>query len=87
MLEACRGYIEHLSRIADLHIGENIAPPKEAATAMVSGCEISIPYAGLIDIEAEKARLNKEISKAEAETESVRKNSPTKVLPPGLRRR
>ncbi|HPW45142.1 MAG TPA: valine--tRNA ligase [bacterium] len=73
MLEACRGYIEHLSRIADLHIGENIAPPKEAATAMVSGCEISIPYAGLIDIEAEKARLNKEISKAEAETESVRK--------------
>ncbi|MBU4483822.1 valine--tRNA ligase, partial [bacterium] len=40
-----------------------------AATALVNDVEVFIPFAGLIDIEAEKDRLTKEIAKAEKECE------------------
>ncbi len=60
-LEANRIFLQRLARLEKIeYIGEQ-AP--EAATALVGNMRILIPLAGLIDQEAELARLEKEITK------------------------
>ena len=57
-------YIHHLAKIDDIQWLEKEAAP-ESATALVGEMKILIPLAGLIDKNAESARLQKEISKLE----------------------
>ncbi|HEB83841.1 MAG TPA: hypothetical protein ENI92_02440, partial [Bacteroidetes bacterium] len=47
-------------------------PPQSAAT-VVEGREVYVPLAGLIDIEAEKARVTREIDKLEGLLAGVEK--------------
>jgi valyl-tRNA synthetase len=57
--------IRRLAGIGEIHTeGE---APKDSATALVAGTEISIPIAEHVDLEAESARLNREIAKLEKE--------------------
>ena len=57
--------IQRLAGIGEIHTeGE---APKDSATALVAGTEISIPIAEHVDLEAESARLNREIAKLEKE--------------------
>ncbi len=63
-LEESRAYLTTLARLASitwLHEGQEEAP--ESATALVGSMKLLIPMAGLIDKDAEVARLGKEIAK------------------------
>ncbi|MGZ8143682.1 MAG: valine--tRNA ligase, partial [Methylosarcina sp.] len=56
-------YIEKLGRLESLHWLKDDEPVPESAIALVGELKILIPMAGLIDKEAELARLDKEIQK------------------------
>lgn len=56
-----------------LETGIAIAAPDKAMTAIVTGAELYLPLAGLIDISQEIARLEKEVSTLNSEVERVEK--------------
>ncbi len=60
-LQANRDFISRLANLSDIQLLDGPAPA--AATALVGKMEILIPLEGLIDKQAEIARLDKEISK------------------------
>ncbi|MFT9849847.1 valine--tRNA ligase [Aneurinibacillus sp. REN35] len=72
-LESGKAYIERFCNPEVLHIGTDIAAPEKAMSAIVSGAELYLPLAGLIDIEQEIARLTKELKSLDAEVERVQK--------------
>ncbi|MFC1557088.1 valine--tRNA ligase [candidate division KSB1 bacterium] len=59
------GYIQNLARIENTVIETDVEKPEKSATAVLTGLEIFIPLAGLIDIEQERKRLDKEITQLE----------------------
>ncbi len=70
MLESQRAVVARLARVDErqLMIAERIAQkPEGAATLVVSDVEVYIPLADMIDLEAERARLSKELEAAEAD--------------------
>ncbi len=67
-VEATRAYTSFLSVLESVTFLEEEAITPEAATALVGEMKVLIPMAGLIDKEAELARLNKEIEKLRSET-------------------
>ena len=70
LIEAQRTVIARLARIADdqLTIGAAIdQPPANAATLVIGSVEAYLPLAGMIDLEAERARLLKDLEAALAE--------------------
>ena len=71
MLNEQRSQIVRLARVADeqLSVVEQLdAKPAQAAALVVGGdVEVFLPLAGLIDLAAERARLNKELEQADAE--------------------
>jgi valyl-tRNA synthetase len=68
-LEAGAPFIETLARARPLHIvGQMADAPREGvATAVLEGVTAVVPLAGLFDVDAERARLRKQIAEAEAE--------------------
>jgi valyl-tRNA synthetase len=70
-------YIYSLAKIENIKWLEDESTPK-SATALVGEMKILIPLAGLIDKEAESARLEKEIKKLESNLEksSTKLNNP-----------
>ncbi len=66
-------YINKLARIGEIEIGSAIQPPKNAASAIKPGMEIFVPLEGLIDVDAEIARLNKEFQKTEKDLLFIKK--------------
>ncbi len=58
-------YIKKLARVEEIKVSEAITKPKASASAVIRNCEIYVPLEGLIDIEVEKNRLQKEISRLE----------------------
>ncbi len=52
-------YIKHLARLEELAIKKDMKRPEHCATAVLEGFNIFIPLKGIIDFEAEKARLAK----------------------------
>ena len=62
VMEENKGYIQLLGTVDNLTIDKlSAAKPKNAMTAVVSGVEVYLPLKGLIDVEKETARLQKEI--------------------------
>jgi len=59
------GYVRALARVGELVYGVGIERPQQAATQVAGDVEILLPLAGLIDVDAEEARLTKEIAKVE----------------------
>jgi len=66
----CQQYIYALAKVESLDWLEKDEAP-ESATALVGEMKILIPLAGMIDKEAESARLEKEISKEETNLEKT----------------
>ena len=64
-------YLKSLGRIESVQWLGNKEEAPESATSLVGEMKILIPMAGLIDKEAEEARLNKEISKRNNEIARV----------------
>jgi len=73
VLEANRAYIERFCNPEELVIGTAVNEPEKAMTAVVTGAEIILPLAGLLNIEEEIARLGKEFAKLSQEVERVQK--------------
>lgn len=71
VLEANKAYIEKFCNPEILTIGEGIQAPGQAMSAVVSGAELFLPLAGLINIEEEIARLEKELEKWAKEVKLV----------------
>jgi valyl-tRNA synthetase len=72
MLEEQRPLIVRLARIADeqLTIVEQLTnAPQQAATIVEQKVELYLPLAGLIDLDAEQARLTKELEAVEADAQ------------------
>ncbi len=70
LLESQRAIIARLARIAadQLTIAESLDQrPSHAATLVIGSVEAHLPLAGMIDLEAERARLLKELEAAQAE--------------------
>ena len=61
LVESQKEVIIKLARLENFDIIEKGEKPKGSAVAVVSGVEIYLDLAGLIDTEAEKDRLNKEL--------------------------
>jgi valyl-tRNA synthetase len=62
-LQANRNYLDVLARLESVTLLEVDDIPPESSTALVGEMELLIPMAGLIDKEAELARLSKELEK------------------------
>ncbi|WP_028543571.1 valine--tRNA ligase [Paenibacillus taiwanensis] len=73
MLQRNMDYIERFCGTSKLEIELNAAVPNKVMTAIVTGAEMYLPLAGLIDIEQEIARLNKELDNFIKEVERVEK--------------
>ncbi|MGG5254879.1 valine--tRNA ligase [Neobacillus sp. SM06] len=73
IIEKNRAYIERFCNPEELVLGTDIETPEKAMTAVVTGLEIILPLAGLINIEEEIARLEKEMEKLNKEVERVQK--------------
>ncbi len=66
-------YVAKLAKAVDVEIGKDITAPKNAAVAVQSDMEIFVPLEGIIDVDAEVARLNKEYKKIEKELMFIKK--------------
>jgi valyl-tRNA synthetase len=64
------GFIKALARVASIEFNDN---PPTSLSQIVEGLELNIPLEGLVDIEAEKARLDKELDKLKGEVARVQK--------------
>lgn len=71
-IKANENYIHLMGAISELTVlDENAAKPENAMAAVVSGIEVYLPLAGLIDVEKENQRLNKELATIEKELARV----------------
>jgi valyl-tRNA synthetase len=61
--------IKRMAKIADISIAD--APPAGAVQLLVRGDTVALPLKGIIDLGAEKARLEREKAKAEAEINRI----------------
>jgi valyl-tRNA synthetase len=61
--------IKRMAKIADISSAE--APPSGAVQLLVRGDTVALPLKGVIDLGAEKARLEKEKAKAETEINRI----------------
>jgi valyl-tRNA synthetase len=89
VLTSGEGYIATLGRVDDLQIGVGVQHPAQAATQVTGDVEILLPLAGLVNIEEEEKRLEKEIAKAQKDVdffvkklsnEKFTANAPPQVL-------
>jgi len=71
ILSDARDYIFRLAQVRQVEIVPQLSGDKMAARAVAAGCSLEIPLAGLIDVEAERARLSKEVQKTRAEIEKL----------------
>jgi valyl-tRNA synthetase len=66
-------YIKKLAKVEDVIVDLNLTRPKASASAVISECEIFIPLEGLIDLEVERQRLQKEINRLENSLAGIEK--------------
>lgn len=66
-------YIARFCNPERLEISEQLATPEKAMSAVVTGAELYLPLAGLIDLEQELKRLEKELATLHKEVERIEK--------------
>jgi valyl-tRNA synthetase len=66
------GYLQRLARVAELTVRTEGGRPPTSMSAVVDGEELFVPLGGLIDIEHERARLQKEIDRLTGMAAGVR---------------
>lgn len=72
-LEEGRSYLEKFCNPEKLQLGTDIQAPEKSMSSVLSGVELYLPLAGLLDIDAEIARLEKEVKNLDNEVERVQK--------------
>ncbi|MCK4956996.1 MAG: class I tRNA ligase family protein, partial [Candidatus Cloacimonetes bacterium] len=71
LFEDYSNYFLKLSKVSDINIAIEMEKPKASIAAVVQNIEIFLPLAGLIDLDAEREKLNKQIVKVEKEVKRV----------------
>lgn len=66
-------YIKKLAKVEDLKVEANIQKPKASASAVLRDVEIFIPLEGLIDLDVERQRIQKEITRLEGSLTGIEK--------------
>jgi len=66
-------YVMSLARLSDLAIGQGVERPAEASLQVAGDVEIIVPLRGLVNVEEEEKRLNKEIAKIEKDIDFLSK--------------
>lgn len=66
-------YVKRFCGTSLLSLDAGLTPPDKAMTAVVTGAELYLPLAGLIDISQEIARLEKELQALNGEVERIEK--------------
>ena len=69
--ESLEEYVKNLVKVADIRIAQDGDRPHPASTIIVHGTEFFIPLEGLIDVDAEKQRLEKEINRLKGLLKSI----------------
>ncbi|MBO8172532.1 MAG: valine--tRNA ligase [Bacillaceae bacterium] len=72
-LQQGKEYLERFCNPEKLEIDMKLSTPDKAMSAVVSGAELFLPLAGLIDIDQEIKRLEKELETLNSEVERVQK--------------
>ncbi len=65
--------MHRMIKLENLNVGENLEKPEQSATAVVDNVEIFIPLKGLIDIDKEISRLEKQASDMNGRLSAVSK--------------
>jgi len=66
-LDAFREKIDYLARVDNLEIGEGLSKPEGSAAAGLSFAEVYVPLKGVIDLDLERKRLEKELAKLDGD--------------------
>ena len=61
--------VKRMARLGEISFAD--APPEGAVQLLVRGEVVALPLKGVVDLAAEKARLDKEIAKADADIKRV----------------
>ena len=69
-LQAHLGGLGHMARVVSITAGDR---PEEAATVPVPGAEMFVPLAGLVDLDAERGRLDAELQKVDKDLADLAK--------------
>ena len=72
-LRAYETNIKILGRLEKLSVGPDLEKPVPAASAVIKDAEIFIPLEGVIDLEAERRRLQKEIDRVSEQVARINK--------------
>ena len=65
--------ITQLARLQDMEIAPDISVPRASATAVIKGDELYVPLEGIVDFEAELARLDKQLGKVDKDFQGLQK--------------
>ncbi|XPV76711.1 MAG: valine--tRNA ligase [Desulfovibrio sp.] len=72
LLEKSVELIKVLARIDNIEIGAEVTAPKASGSTVVQGNELYVPLEGIVDFDAELARLDKETGKLDKELGRVK---------------
>ncbi len=73
LYENYQNYLKKLAKVKTAHVGIDVEKPKSSLAAVAQNVQIFLPLAGLIDVEAEKQRLSKQIAKLEQELSVIQR--------------
>jgi len=66
-------FVKQMAILSELEIGVGLEKPPSSAVEVVEGIQVFVPLEGVIDADAERARLQSRIEKAEAQLAAVDK--------------
>jgi valyl-tRNA synthetase len=73
ILTAAQAYIRELAKVESLEIAGSLATePRQVAAAVVGTVQVLVPLAGLVDVGALRAKLQKDLAKLEKEAQGIR---------------
>jgi len=73
VIQKYQNYFQRLARVTKIERLKNGQKPKQAASAVVDGGEVFVPLEGLIDLSAERERIQKELTRVQGMVESIEK--------------
>ncbi|MBP1156597.1 MULTISPECIES: valine--tRNA ligase [unclassified Paenibacillus] len=73
ILQRNEEYVRRFCNTSSLEINSELASPDKAMTGIVTGAELYLPLAGLIDIAQEIARMEKELATLQGEVDRIEK--------------
>jgi len=71
LLADARDYVLRLANVSELEVVPQLSGDELAAQAVAAGCALEVPLAGLIDKDAEMARLGKEFERVQREIDGL----------------